>query len=96
MSVRTRLRAPNGQWIEEGISLADTGDLQDLRCQLQPGIYDLEQVLAIPERLPPGDYDLSVLLRNHREKRLTGVQNGERAKLFPVPIPIRIQAPAAP
>jgi len=95
-TVRTRLRAPDGQWIEEGISLADTGDLQDLRCQLQPGIFDLEQVLAIPERLPPGDYELTVLLRNHREKRLTGVQNGERAKLFPVPIPIRIQAPAAP
>ena len=96
VSVRTRLRAPDGQWIEEGISLADTGDLQDLRCQLQPGIYDLEQALAIPERLPPGDYELSVLLRNHREKRLAGVQNGRRAKLFPVPIPIRIQAPAAP
>ena len=96
VSVRTRLRAPNGQWIEEGISLADTGDLQDLCCQLQPGIYDLEQVLAIPERLPPGDYELSVLLRNHREKRLAGIQNGHRAKLFPVPIPIRIQAPAAP
>ena len=49
-----------------------------------------------PERLPPGDYELSVLLRNHREKRLAGVQNGRRAKLFPIPIPIRIQAPAAP
>lgn len=95
-SVRTRLRAPGGQWIEEGISLADTGDLQDLRCQLHPGIYDLEQTLAIPDRLPPGDYELTVLLRDHREKRLAGVQNGHRAKLFPVPIPIRIQAPAAP
>lgn len=94
--VRTRLRAPDGQWIEEGISLADTGDLQDLRCQLHPGIYDMEQTLAIPERLPPGDYELTVLLRNPEEKRQTGIQNGHRAKLFPVPIPIRIQAPAAP
>ena len=94
--VRTRLRAPDGQWIEEGISLADTGDLQDLHCQLQPGIYDMEQTISIPERLPPGNYEMSVLLRDHREKRLAGVQNGRRAKLFPVLIPIRIQAPAAP
>ena len=94
--VRTRLRAPNGQWIEEGISLADTGDLQDLQCQLQPGIYDMEQTISIPERLPPGNYEMSVLLRNPKEKRQVGVQNGRRAKQFPVPIPIRIQAPAAP
>ena len=94
--VRTRLRAPDGQWIEEGISLADTGDLQDVRCQLQPGIYDLDLDISIPERLPPGDYETFVLLRNPKEKRLAGVQNGDRAKLFPVPIPIRIQAPAAP
>ena len=94
--VRTRLRAPDGQWIEEGISLTDTGDLQDVRCQLHPGIYDLDQAITIPERLPPGDYEMSVLLRDHHAKRRTGVQNDRRAKLFPVPIPIRIQAPAAP
>ena len=94
--VRTRLRAPDGQWIEEGITLADTGDLQDLRCQLHPGLYDLDQTISIPERLPPGDYEMSVLLRDHREKRMVGMQNGKRGKLFPVPLPIRIQAPAAP
>ena len=96
VSVRTRLRAPDGQWIEEGIALADTGDLQDVQCQLHPGIYDLEQSIQIPERLAPGNYTLFLLLRDNHSKRMAGKQNGKRGKLFPVPIPIRIQAPAAP
>lgn len=96
ISVCARLRAPDGQWIEEGITLADTGDLQDVQCQLHPGIYDLEQSILIPERLAPGNYTLFLLLRDNHSQRITGKQNGKRGKLFPVPIPIRIQAPAAP
>jgi len=96
VSVHARLLAPDGQWIEEGIALADAGDLQDVQCQIHPGIYAMEQSLQIPERLAPGNYTLFLLLRDNHSKRMAGKQNGKRGKLFPVPIPIRIQAPAAP
>jgi len=97
LSVRTRLTAPNGQWIEAGVSLLSQGDLNDIACQLHPVLYTLEQAIPIPERLPPGDYTLTLLVRNTLDKRLTGQQDGHSAKLFPTPIPIRIvpaQAPA--
>lgn len=94
--VRARLQGPDGRWIEEGLSLADTDDLQDIRCQLHPGIYALDLAVPIPARLGPGEYRLSLLLRDHRDRRVAGRQNGVRGKLFPVPIPVRIQAPAGP
>ena len=99
LSIHGRLQAPDGQWIEERISLATDGDLNDVACQIHPAIYVLEQTLAIPENLPPGNYELSLLLRDARDKRLVGRQDGKSGKRFPVPIPIRIvaaQAPAGP
>ena len=98
MSVHSRLRAPDGTWIEEGFSLDTEGDLNDIRCQIHPAIYALEENLSIPERLVPGDYELLVVLRDGKARRLRGTQNGKSGKLFPVPIPIRIvpQAPAGP
>jgi hypothetical protein len=99
LSVCSRLRAPDGTWIEEGISLADGGDLNDVRCQIHPAIYALDQTLSIPERLAPGNYELILLLRDEKDRRIRGKQNGKSGKLFPVPIPIHIvatQAPAGP
>lgn len=98
MSVHSRLCAPDGTWIEGSTSLASDGDLIDVRCQIHPAIYALEQSLPIPERLPPGDYELKLLLRDGNDRRMRGTQNGKSGKLFSVPIPIRIlpQAPAAP
>ena len=110
LSVRARLVAPDGQWTEEGValaaigstndilqaSLAATGDLNDIRCQAHPAIYALEQTISLPERLPPGDYQLFLVLRDAKNRRIAGRQAGESGKLFPVPIPIRIGAPQAP
>ena len=98
MSVCARLIALDGSWIEDGISLATDGDLNDVRCQIHPAIYALDQTIAIPERLVPGDYTLALLLRNEKDKRMAGRQEGRKGKLFPVSIPVRIapQAPAGP
>lgn len=96
MSLHSRLRAPDGQWIEDEISLAADGDLNDVSCQIHPAIYALEQTIPIPDRLVPGDYELLLVLRNQKDKRLRGEQNGKSGKLFPIPIPIQIQAPAGP
>ena len=99
MSVRTRLVAPDGQWIEDGISLINGYDLNDIATQIHPAIYAMEQVLPIPERLPPGDYKLILLLRDSKDRRMAGRKDGASGKLFPIPLPIRIvaaQAPAAP
>ena len=90
LSVRTRLIAPDGQWIEEGVSLIAQGDLNDIACQIHPSIYTLEEAIQIPDRLPPGDYKLTLLLRNTHDKRITGTQNRKSSKLFPSPITIRI------
>ena len=98
-SVRARLVAPDGQWIEEGASLIAQSDINDIACQIHPSIYRLQTLLPIPERLPPGDYKLTLLLRDTRDKRLTGTQDGKSAKLFPTPVTLRIvpaQAPAGP
>ena len=98
MSVCARLRAADGSWIEDRKSLAADGDLNDVRCQIHPAIYALEQAIQIPERLVPGDYELILLLRDDKDRRMAGRQEGKSGKLFSVPIPIRItaQAPAAP
>lgn len=97
LSIFSRLNAPDGSWMEEGVSLAAAGnDLNDIRCQLHPAIYVLDQVVPIPERLVPGDYQLRVLVRDEKENRLAGRQEGRRGKLFEVPVTIRIQAPAGP
>ena len=97
LSVFSRLCAPDGSWMEEGVSLAAAGnDLNDIRCQLHPAIYVLDQVVPIPERLVPGDYQLRVLVRDEKEQRLAGRQEGRRGKVFEVPVTIRIQAPAGP
>ena len=98
-SVRARLVAPDGQWIEDGASLIAQGDLNDIACQIHPAIYKLETLIPIPERLPPGDYKLTLLLRDTHDKRLAGRQDGKSAKVFPTPVTIRIlpaQAPAGP
>ena len=94
--LRVRLVGPDGKWIEEGIALDAAADLNDVLCQIRPGIYALDQTIPIPERLVPGDYKMSLVLRNGKGKRLGGEQNGKSGKLFPVAIPIRIQAPAGP
>ncbi len=98
MAVHARLVAPDGQWIEEGVSVETSTDLHDVRCQIHPAIYALDQTLALPERLPPGDYSLFLILRNDKNQRLGGRQNGHSAKQFAHPLPIRIapQAPAGP
>ena len=112
LSVHARLVAPDGQWIEEGlalasigdtndilqVSLAASGDLNDIRCQAHPAIYAMEQTISVPARLVPGDYQLLLVLRDAKNRRLAGRQDGKSGKLFPVPIPIRIvpQAPAGP
>ena len=110
LSVRNRISAPDGRWMEEGstlasigdtndilqVSLAATGDLNDIRCQAHPAIYALEQTISLPERFGPGDYTLQVVLRDAKGRRLAGRQAGESGKLFPVPIPLRIVAPQAP
>lgn len=96
MVVRVRLAGPDGKWIEEGIALDPAADLNDIQCQIHPGTYVLDQTIPIPERLVPGDYEMSLVLRNEKGKRLGGRQNGKSGKLFPVAIPIRIQAPAGP
>ena len=80
------------------ISLAATGDLNDILCQAQPAVYALDQEIQIPENLPPGDYACSVVVRNRENQRMAGKQAGKRGKLFPIPVPVRIlpQAPAGP
>ena len=99
LSVHSRLQAPDGSWVEAGASLASHGDLNDVACQIHPAIYAMEQVIPIPDRLRPGDYQLMVVLRDARNERLSGRQDGKSGKRFPVPIPVRIvaaQAPAGP
>ena len=94
--VRARLVASSGTWIEEGVAFDPVVDLNDVLCQIRPGIYVLDHVIPIPERLLPGDYKLLLVLRTEKGKRLGGRQDGKRGKLFPVAIPVRIQAPAGP
>ena len=45
-----------------------------------------------------GDYTLALVLRNEKDQRMPGRQEGRKGKLFPVSIPVRIapQAPAGP
>ncbi len=95
MSVHSHLRAPDGRWMEESISLA-SNDLNDVQCQIHPGIYVLDQTIPIPARFGPGDYELSLVLRNEKGKRQKGQQNGKTGRLFPLDVPVRIQAPAEP
>ena len=91
MHVQARLRGADGTWIETGVTLADQGDLNDVRCQAHPGsIYALEAVMEIPARLAPGDCKLSIVLRNQHGHRLTGRHNGKSVKEIPVPVTIRL------
>ena len=99
MHIHARLRSGNGPWIESGITLSEAGDINDIRCQVHPdSIYALDQSVEIPARLAPGDYTLSIILRNNHARRITGAQNGKRGKVFNVPVTIRLerQAPAGP
>ncbi len=98
MAIHARIIAPDGSWFEEEASFATHGDLNDVRCQIHPAIYAFDHDIPVPGHLAPGDYSLSLLLRNEKNKRMTGRQDGQAAKLFPVPIAIRIvpQAPAGP
>ena len=93
LHLHVRLRAPDGSWIEENIEMDRAADLNDVRCQIHPAIYALNHAFIVPERLVPGDYTLSLVLRNSKGKRIPGEQDGKNAKMFPVPIPIRILPP---
>lgn len=95
-SVFSRLCAPDGTWVEEGVSLSTQGKLNDVQCQIHPAIYILDQVMPVPERLVPGNYQLRVLVRNAKRKRILGRQEGHLGKMFDVPIAIRIEEPARP
>ena len=90
-SIQARLRAADGMWVESSVNLADHSDLNDVRCQAQPGsIYALDVAMEIPARLAPGDYRLSIILRNQHGKRLTGRHDGQAVKEVPVPVTIRL------
>ena len=89
--IHARLRATDGTWVESSVNLADHSDLNDVRCQAQPGsIYALEVAVEIPARLAPGDYQLSIVLRNQHGQRLTGRHDGKAVKDIPVPVTIRL------
>ena len=93
--VHSHLDAPDGRWIEEKMAPASSNDVNDIQCQIHPGIYALDQYIPLPERLGPGDYKFSVILRDREGKRIRGVQNGKSAKMFPVPVPVRIEPQAS-
>jgi len=94
-SIRTHLRAPDGRWMEEGVTL-ESNDLHDVECQIRPGIYALDQAIPMPDRFGPGDYELSLVLRDPHGQRLVARQDGRIGKAFPLPFALRIQAPAGP
>ena len=93
--VHSHLDAQDGRWIEEKLAPASSNDVNDIQCQIHPGIYALDQYIPLPERLGPGDYKFSVILRDREGKRIRGVQNGKSAKMFPVPVPVRIEPQAS-
>ena len=89
--IQARLRAADGTWVESSVNLADHSDLNDVRCQIHPGsIYALDQGVELPARLAPGDYQLSIVLRNQHGQRLTGRHDGKAVKEVPVPVTIRL------
>ena len=81
--------------MEEGLTL-ESNDLHDVECQIQPGIYALDQAIPMPDRFGPGDYELSLVLRNAHGQRLVARQDGRIGKAFSLPFALRIQAPAGP
>ena len=93
--VCAHLRAPDGRWMEEGLSL-ESNDLHDVECQIRPGVYALDQSIPMPDRFGPGDYDLSIVLRDAHGHRLAARQDGRTVRSLPLPVVLRIQAPGAP
>ena len=81
--------------MEEGLSL-ESNDLHDVECQIRPGIYALDQSIPMPDRFGPGDYELSIVLRDAHGHRLAARQDGRTVRSIPLPVVLRIQAPAAP
>ncbi|MBP8655207.1 MAG: hypothetical protein KBI43_02035 [Kiritimatiellae bacterium] len=88
----TRVTAASGKWVEERSIIAAVCDLNDLQCQIHPGIYTLEQTIQLPEHFAPGDYVLSVLLRTEKGQRIYGMSNKKPGRIFVLPVPIRILA----
>ena len=78
--------------VEERSIIAAVCDLNDLQCQIHPGIYTLEQTIQLPEHFAPGDYVLSVLLRTEKGQRIYGMSNKKPGRIFVLPVPIRILA----
>lgn len=56
----------------------------------------MDQAIPMPDRFGPGDYELSLVLRNAHGQRLVARQDGRIGKAFSLPFALRIQAPAGP
>ncbi len=90
-SICVRLRSPANRWIESQIAVDTAADMHDILCQPHPTIYTIEQTIPLPADLPPAPYTIQLLLRNDRQRRLTGTQNGHTTRVFTTPHTIAIQ-----